>query len=171
MARDALIAALRRITLLNGLTPLQITEIARRADRIVFKPGKQIITANEPADAAVVIISGTAERVTGPGLTRSPQPLPAGTILAEMAMLVDMVPTSTVLALSEVRALRLTREEMHRLLAEDVEINDHFLAKAAARLRHIAAQMQEIETTLAGSASCRNSRPATPSRTPALTHH
>ncbi|HRY07154.1 MAG TPA: cyclic nucleotide-binding domain-containing protein [Hyphomicrobiaceae bacterium] len=149
MAKDALIRALRQIALFDGLTPLQITEIARRADRIVYRPGQTMITAHQPTDAAVVIFSGTAERTSGPGLERVPQLLPAGTIIAEMAMLIDLVPGSTVIAQTEVRALRLTRSEMHRLIAEDPALGEHFIGKATARLKGIARKMRDIDTDLA----------------------
>lgn len=148
MARDALIRALRQVELLDGLAPLQITEIARCADRIVFKPGARIMTANQPADAAVVLVTGHAKRLSGPGHSANAQPLPPGTTLAELAMLIDMVPNSTVVAVSEVRALRLTRDEMHRLIADDSALGEHFIAKAATRLQSIAQQMRLVESDL-----------------------
>ncbi|MGD9668715.1 MAG: cyclic nucleotide-binding domain-containing protein [Hyphomicrobiaceae bacterium] len=149
MAKDDLIRALRQIALLDGLSPLLITEIARRADRVVYKPRQAILTADQPTDAATIIFAGTAERISGPGLQQSPQPLPAGTIIAEMAMLIDLTPTSSIIAMSEVRALRLSRNEIHQLIAEDPALGEHFIAKAVGRLRDIAAQMRDIERELA----------------------
>ena len=151
MAKDALIHALRQISLFDGLLPLQITEIARCADRVVYKPGQAIITAHQPADAAIVLISGTAERTSGPGLKQTPQHLPAGTIIAEMAMLIELTPASSVVADTEVRALRLTRTELHRLIAEDSAFGEHFIAKAVERLKDIAVDMRNIEEALAAS--------------------
>ena len=149
MATDALIHALRHIAMFDGLSPLQITEIARRADRIVYKPGSRITQAHQPADAAIVLVSGTAERIEGPGLADQSQPLPAGTIIAEMAMLIETVTASTVVAVTEVRALRIARDEMHELIAEDPALAEHFVGKAAGRLRDVAGQMREIENCLA----------------------
>lgn len=149
MATDTLIQALRQIALFDGLSPLQVTEIARRADRVVYKPRQVITIANQPIDAAIVIFSGTAERISGPGLKQSPQQLPAGTIIAELAMLIEMVPNSSVVALTQVRALRLARTEMHRLIAEDPTLGEHFVAKAVARLKDIEANMRHIEADLA----------------------
>lgn len=148
MATHALIHALRQIAFFDGLSPLQITEIARRADRVVFKPSQTIVNAHQPIDAAIVIFSGSAERISGPGLDRSSQPLPAGTIIAELAMLIDLVPTSSVVAVTSVRALRLLRTEMHRLIAEDQTLGEHFIAKAVSRLRDIATNMRSIESDL-----------------------
>lgn len=149
MATDALTQALRQIALFAGLSPLRITEIARRADRIVYKPRQVITIANQPIDAAIVIFSGTAERISGPGLKQSPQQLHAGTIIAELAMLVEMVPASSVVALTQVRALRLARTEMHKLIAEDPTLGEHFITKAVARLKDVEASMRHIESELA----------------------
>jgi DNA-binding MarR family transcriptional regulator/CRP-like cAMP-binding protein len=148
MVRDTLIHALRQIALFDGLSPMQITEIARRADRIVFTPGIAISTAHRPADGAIILISGKAERIAGPGLQTAPQLLPAGTIVTEMAMIIDTTPTSTVIAVTQVRALRIGREDIHELIAEDPSLGDHFMAKAAGRLTEIAAHMREIESEL-----------------------
>ena len=153
MATDALIHALRHIAMFDGLSPLQITEIARRADRIVYKPGSRITQAHQPADAAIVLVSGTAERIEGPGLADQSQPLPAGTIIAEMAMLIETVTASTVVAVTEVRALRIARDEMHELIAEDPALAEHFVGKAAGRLRDVAGQLREIENCLARASS------------------
>ena len=149
MAQNPLIAAVRKIALFEGLPPLQITEIARRADRIVYKPGATIVRANQPLDAAIIIIAGTAQRISGPGLAGSPQELGEGTLLSEMAMLIETEPGSTIIAKTEVRALRLPREEMHRLMAQDQGLADHFIAKSVGRLRAIAEEMRQVESGLA----------------------
>ena len=151
MAKETLIQPLRHLEIFAGLTPLQITEIARRADRIVYKPGAAIISAEMPADAAVVLVSGSAERLIGPGLKGLPVSVEAGAILCEMAMLVDTPSTSTIVAATEVRALRITRNAMHAHMAEDPLIAEHFVAKIAARLKRLGQEMRAIEETLAHS--------------------
>ena len=153
MAKDALIEALRQLPLLQGLKPIQVTEIARRADRIIHRPGTNITKAGVAIDAAILIIAGRAERLDGPGISRVPQTLPPGSIIAEMAMIIEFTPNSTINAASEVRALRITREEMHNLIAEDPELAKHFISKAASRLKEIAGHMRQISDGLATEAS------------------
>src|SRR5688572_28626134 len=68
MAIDALVLPLLNVPLFQGLKPLQLTEIARRADRIVYKPGDVIVTAHGEPDGAVLVVSGEAVRTEGPGL-------------------------------------------------------------------------------------------------------
>lgn len=177
MARDALIDALRHIAMFDGLSPLQITEIARRAARIVYRPGNTITKAGQPSDAAVVLVSGTAQRIAGPGIASEPQPLPPGTIISEMAMLIDTTPASTIVALTEVRALRIARDDMLELLAEEPELAEHFVAIAAGRLRNIATHMRDIEQELShtlapdsdGARLPATIQPGAPA--PAPTHH
>lgn len=149
MSRDALITSLRRVALLQGLTPFQITEIARRADRIVYKPGDTIIAADAEAEAAILIVSGTAERRVGPAFDGAPETLPEGVILGEMAMLVDTHHSSTVIAATQVRALRIARSEMRELMAEEPAVAEHFIAKVASRLAALAKEMRDIDGILA----------------------
>ncbi|MFV0368549.1 MAG: Crp/Fnr family transcriptional regulator, partial [Hyphomicrobiaceae bacterium] len=149
MAKDALIKAVRQLPLLEGLKPLQITEIARRANRTIHRPRSIIVRAGVVTDAAILIISGKAERLSGPGISRVPQTLPPGTIIAEMAMIIEFAPNSTIMAASEVRALHITRDEMHRMIADDPELAKHLISKAANRLKDIASQMRRISDDLA----------------------
>lgn len=150
MAIDALIKPLLRVELFRGLKPLQITEISRRAFRTVYKPGEVIIEADKGADAAVLIIQGEAVRVSGPG-TGAGQVLPEGSLLAEMAMLIETDHTSTVVAKTPVRALRITRSEMHEQMADDQALADHFITRIADRLSVIAEELRAIDGTMAQS--------------------
>ena len=88
MAIDQLVAPLLRVELFMGLKPLQITEIARLSERIVFRPGDTITTAGQEADAAFLIVSGAAEWLPCAAATnQSPEPIEIGSLIGEMAML------------------------------------------------------------------------------------
>ncbi len=147
MAIDALVKPLLGVELFRGLRPLQVTEIARRAFRTVYKPGEVIIAAGSEGDAAVLIVSGEAERVEGPEGPMS-QTLPLGTLLGEMAMLIETEHTSTVVARSTVRALRIARSEMQEQMADDSQLADHFVTRIAERLSRIAGELRQIDGAL-----------------------
>jgi CRP-like cAMP-binding protein len=147
MAIDALVKPLLGVELFRGLRPLQITEISRRAFRTVYKPGETIIEANVQGDAAVLIVSGQAVRVAGPGAAVG-QPLPEGTLLGEMAMLIETEHSSTVVAKTPVRALRISRAEMHEQMADDCALADHFIHRIADRLKSIADELRVIDGVL-----------------------
>lgn len=150
MAIDALVAPLLRIALFQGLRPLQITEIARRAERIVFRPGQTIVEADAEANAAFVIVNGEAIRTKGPDLGSEPEPIVVGSLIGEMAMLVDTEYTSTVVAKSPVRALKITRASMYEQMADDARLADHLVTKIAARLKNLAVELRAIDQSLAG---------------------
>lgn len=150
MAIDALVRPLLDVELFQGLKPLQITEIARRADRIVFKPGDVIVARDTDGDAAILIVAGEAARVAGPGLPGEER-IAAGSLLGEMAMLIDTVHSSTIVARSAVRALRISREEMHQQMEADPELADHFVARISSRLSKLAAELRAIDHTLVAS--------------------
>lgn len=147
MAIDSLVQPLRNLALFQGLTAAQITEIARRAERVVFKPGDTLIATDAPAHGAVVIVSGEARRVSGPDLT-APEVLPVGTLLGEMGMLVETLHTSTVVAATSVRALRIQRNELIEQMMRDASLAEHFVRRIAERLHDVAAEMRAIEMEL-----------------------
>ncbi|WP_334147523.1 Crp/Fnr family transcriptional regulator [Hyphomicrobium sp.] len=149
MAIDAFVLPLLNVPLFQGLKPLQLTEIARRADRIVYKPGDVIVTAHGEPDAAVLVVSGEAVRTEGPGLERGAnEAIPAGALISEMTMLIETECTSTVVARTPVRALRITRQEMQAHMASDPSLADHFVAKIAGRLSSFVESLREIDRAL-----------------------
>lgn len=150
MAIDALVTPLLRIALFQGLRPLQITEIARRAERIMFRPGDTIVEAGADGDAAFVLVSGVAERIKGPDMGPQPEAIVVGSLIGEMAMLVDTEYSSTIVAQTAVRALKITRASMYDQMSEDAGLAEHLVAKIAARLQVLAVELRAIDRRLAG---------------------
>lgn len=153
MAIDALVKPFLSLPLFRGLKPLQLSEIVRRAERIVYKPGDYIITEDQQGDAAIVIVAGECVRISGDNHGKAGEAVPEGSLVGEMAMLVEAVHTSSIIARSAVRALRLTREDMHRLMTEEPEIAVHFSLLISARLQQIADELKSIDKSLANIAS------------------
>jgi CRP-like cAMP-binding protein len=149
MAIDALVLPLLNVPLFQGLKPLQLTEIARRADRIVYKPGDVIVTAHAGADAAVLVVSGEAVRTEGPGLTGGEEAVPAGALISEMTMLIETECSSTIVAKTPVRALRITRAEMTAHMAADPSLAEHFIDKISGRLSTFVENLRDIDHGLA----------------------
>jgi CRP-like cAMP-binding protein len=149
MAIDAFVKPLLNLEIFQGLKPLQITEIARRAYRVVYKPGDLILQENEDGDSAIVIVSGDAVRIAGPAMGDPAENIPVGSLLGEMAMLIETRHSSTIIARGPVRALRIMREEVHAQMAEDPELADHFLRRITARLTNVLDELRAIDDTLA----------------------
>jgi CRP-like cAMP-binding protein len=136
----------------RGLSPLQLTEIVRQSERVVYRPGQYIIEAGASADAAVVVIAGDALRfpdhASGQGAMQA-EALTAGSLLSELAMLVDHVHGATVIAHTTVRALRIRREALQSQMRDDPNLADHFVERIAERLSRVATELRLIDHALA----------------------
>lgn len=148
MSIDSLATHLLRIEVFQDLDPAQLNEIARRAERIVYKPGQLLIADGEPGDAAILVISGAAVRTKGQLSAEEAEPIEPGSLLGEMTMLIETEYSSTVVAVDSVRALRIRRDAMIEMMLADRTLAEHFVQKIARRLNRLAVELRQIETTL-----------------------
>ncbi len=144
MVVDALAAPLLRVELFQGLRATQITQISRAAERIVYRTGDTITRAGEDADAAILIVSGSAEWLDG----ASSEEVEIGSLIGEMAMFIDHVYGATIVAKSQVRCFKLPRAAIQALLLHDAGLAQHLTAKIASRLTRIADQLRAIDGTM-----------------------
>jgi CRP/FNR family transcriptional regulator, cyclic AMP receptor protein len=148
MAIDQVVAPLLRVPLFSDLKPLQITEIARHAERIKFRRGAVIIEAGTLGDGAFLIVSGDAERRPDPGSLAPPEPIEPGSLVGELAMLVDHVYGSTVVAVGRVHCLKITRAALHDQMREDPPLAQHVASRISSRLTQVAAELRRIDQML-----------------------
>ena len=136
----------------RGLTPLQLTEIVRQAERIVYHPGDTIVEAGTTGDAAVLIVAGDAVRFLEeePTAGLNTQGVAAGSLLSELAMLVDHEHGATVVAHTTVRALRITRTGLHAQMLDDPDLAGHFVDRITERLHRVADELRRIDYAFAG---------------------
>jgi CRP-like cAMP-binding protein len=148
MAIDPILQTLRKIELFRGLRPLQVSEIARRAERIVFKTGATMIESGQAGDAAILLVAGAALRTKSPDGSSVSEAIPPGTLLGEMAMLVETDYSSTVVAHGTVKALRITRRDIYEQMERDPELADHLVATLSRRLTAVAAELRALDEKL-----------------------
>lgn len=149
MAMDALVKPFLALPLFQGLKPLQLTEIVRRADRIIYRPGDIIIAEDQIGEAAIVIVSGEAVRINTHEPGKAAESIPEGAMISELAMLVETVNTATILARTTVKALRITREDMHEAMADDPKLAEHLTQKITERLQRTAQELRAVDKALA----------------------
>lgn len=147
MAIDALVKPLLRLPLFKGLKPLQLTEIVRRAGRIIYKPGDFLIQEDQPGDSAIIIVSGEAYRLADDSNTPA-DIVPEGSMVAELAMLVETVHSATIVARTPIRALKISRDDMHAQMAEDGALAEHMMARIADRLNVLVRELHAIDEAL-----------------------
>ena len=149
MAIDKVIAPLLRVPLFSGLKPLQLTELAHRAERMAFRRGSTITKAGSAGDGAYLIVSGDAVRVPEPGSDAQPMPIEPGSLVGELAMLIDHVYGATVVAEGRVHCLKILRSALYEQMQADPALADHFSSALVARLTRVALQMRKIDQMLA----------------------
>ena len=158
MPIDRVVAPLLRVPLFAGLRPLQITEIARQAEKLSFRPQQIITKIGQPGDGAFLIVSGQAICVEPLDNLAPPEPVTAGSMVGEMAMLVEHEYGSTIVAQERVLCLKITRAALHAQMLDDSALAEHFRIRIAERLRRVQAELREIDGALA---ACSTDAPAT----------
>lgn len=158
MAIDRIFAHLARVPLLVGLTPDQIEEIGRHTERMKFLSGEVICRIGAAGDGAILIISGMAERIAGPDLKRRAEPVEPGSVLGEMAMLIEHAYGSTVVACDRVLCLKITRSALQGQLLADYRLVEHFERRITERLMRVAEDLRQLEQSAfaPGAAAGRN---------------
>jgi CRP-like cAMP-binding protein len=153
MPMDRLVAPLLRVPILAGLRPLQITEMARQADRVKFRRGDTITKAGAPGDGAYLIVSGPADRVLRPGFAGATEPIEPGSLIGEMAMLVEHHYRVTVVARNRVLCLKITRAAVLAQMQDDPALARHFERRIRERLSQVSDDLRQIDSILAACGS------------------
>lgn len=150
MTNDTLLAPFTRVAIFDGLSADRMERIARAAERIVFQVGDVIQSEGDIPDAAVLVVSGKVLIVDDRD-DQTGEPVAAGSIVCELAMLIETRAVSTVVARSSVRAFRITRRHLRMLMDTDPALADHFVAKISQRLTVMASEMRRLDSVLAES--------------------
>jgi CRP-like cAMP-binding protein len=148
MAIDRLVAPLLRVPILAGLKPLQITEIARQSERLGFNNGEVIIRAGAAGDGAYLIVSGLAECIQDTDIQGGTEPIEPGSLVGEMAMLVEHEYRSTVVARDRVLCLKISRAALQAQMLEDPSLARHFEWQITERLKRMAQDLRHIDGIL-----------------------
>ncbi|KWT66294.1 cAMP-binding protein [Hyphomicrobium sulfonivorans] len=137
------------LPIFRGLTPLQVAAIARRADRVTYTPGATMVEEDTVADAAILIVSGKAMRVSGPQLITVGEPIMSGSLIGEAAMLIETNYGCTVVARNKVRSVHIRRDSLHELILQDRAMADRLMQNLSARLAQTAEVLRRVDTHLA----------------------
>ena len=99
-------------------------------------------------DGAYLIVSGDAVRM--PELrSDEPEPIEPGSLIGELAMLIDHVYGATVVAQGRVHCVKILRSALYEQMQADPALADHFSGALVARLTRVALEMRKIDQLLA----------------------
>ena len=112
--------------------------------RAKFRSGDCITEAGASGEAAYLLVSGEAQRAAAPE-----ELLPPGSLIGELAMLVDHAYAATIVAKGRVHCLKITRSAMHGLMLTDPSLADLLSQHITERLRKAASGLMRIDRLLA----------------------
>jgi CRP-like cAMP-binding protein len=110
---------LRRLLLFAGVAPSKLKLLALMSDRVNFDPGETVFKQGKPADAAYVVLSGSADvLVNSPSGKTKVATIEPHSMVGEIAVLCDAARFATVKANTPLETLRIRKDQLVRLLAE-----------------------------------------------------
>lgn len=134
--RDELTEILSGLTLFSDLAPAQLEAASHAFEEIWFGPGQRVVRQGFAQPEFHLIIEGEAAvRVDGQDRAR----LSRGDFFGEISALVGEPPTADVIALTQLRCLVLTSDELNDLLLTYPQVMFRMLQTEARRLRSAIA--------------------------------
>lgn len=141
---------LRRVALFAGIEPARLKLLAFTSERLQFAIGQCLMRQGEMGETAYLILSGEADVLvdTGDGPVKVAR-VGRNSFVGEMAILWDQPRTATVIAVTELSTLKISKEgffqliedspkiaiEMMRILVKRLETTTLDLSGARAKLR------------------------------------
>ncbi|MFL5258377.1 MAG: cyclic nucleotide-binding domain-containing protein [Hyphomicrobiales bacterium] len=140
---------LRRVPLFAGVAPSKLKLLAFTSDRVSYRAGDLLFKQGDPADAAYVLLSGSADILVGNGNDQiKVATLESNSIVGEIAILCDVARTATVKAAAPLETLRIKKDQFIRLLAEFPEMAVEIMRVLADRLSRTTAELSEARSQL-----------------------
>ena len=147
MLHDSSVGLLARLPLFAGLNTAVLEWVVDMSDRRVFRPPDPVIAAGGDGSAACLIISGYCERLTPEG-DATGQTFGPGSILGEMAMFVDTVPDSTVVAREIVTTIQISQSVIGEIVKANPGLASVFASRIRERLAVVQTQMKTVKEQL-----------------------
>ncbi|MGO8952892.1 MAG: cyclic nucleotide-binding domain-containing protein [Rhodomicrobium sp.] len=146
---DPKIGLLESLPIFRGLSGKQLGSIVDVTTKAFFEAGENLITRDYPGDTAFLIMTGAAKCLHFPGTPPASDQIGPGSLVGELAMLVDTVHALTVQARVRVRALALHREALKSAMECDPAIAQQISDNLLVRLQTFARDLRKLDDFLA----------------------
>lgn len=145
MTLDTEVTSLRQVPLFRGVEPSRLKLLAFTSERVHFEAGQRFFSHGDVADAAYLILEGSAavtlDGAAGPVRLAL---LGANALVGEMGILADQPRSATVTAETAATALRIDRGVFLELLTQFPQIG-------IALMRELALRLEQTNQALAQS--------------------
>ncbi len=128
---------LRSIPMLANLPTNKLKLLAFASDRVAYPKGEILFKQGDDADAAYIVISGTADvLVSSDGSSNESKVAELGpnSFVGDMAILCDIPRTATIQANDNLDALRIKKEHMMDMMRDSPELSMSVLRELVQRL-------------------------------------
>ena len=131
LRRNQKVELIRKVPLFSRCSKRELEQIARIADEIDLREGKEMTRQGARGREFFVLLQGDADVIKDNGRINTLGP---GDFFGEIALVSDTPRTATVVATTPVRALVVTDRSFRRLLGDMPEIQAKVLQALAERL-------------------------------------
>lgn len=137
---------LARSGIFQGVTPDAATALIAQLQQISFPRGHTVFVEGEPGDRLYIIIEGKVKigRRTADGRESLITVMGPSDMFGELALFDPGPRTSTVTALTEVKAVSMDREALHSWVMGRPEIAEQLLRVLARRLRRTNSALSDL---------------------------
>ena len=142
MSLEQEVELIRQFPIFGKIQPAMQKLLCFSAERLAFDPGQVLFNVGESADAAYIVIEGSAEISV---------PTPAGPIVVnhvgrneivgEIAIFGDVPRTATVTALTRLDTLKISKELFIKVIRENPDAAIELIRILAARLANTTHQL------------------------------
>ena len=133
---------LAKVELFANVAPRRLKLLALASSRVLFAAGQDLCVEGEEGNEAFILVSGEADvKISTPSGVTTVARLKRNDIVGEMAILRDMPRTATVTAASDVKTLRIGKEDFLNLLQEFPEVGVAVMRSLAERLARTTSQL------------------------------
>jgi CRP/FNR family transcriptional regulator, cyclic AMP receptor protein len=141
LGRDG-IGLLESVAFFGGLPRRSLRRLADVARQVAYTPGSIVVAAGTPGGAAffVIVHGDVSVRRDRHELAR----LGAGEFFGELSLLDGRRRTATCVAVSDVTAIRLTRDAFRELIASDADTAFHVIEVLGGRIRRLEETLDEL---------------------------
>lgn len=149
MSLEDEVDVLRRIPLFAKVEPSMLKLLAFTSERVVFSKDQELFHQGDAADAAYVIITGSADvLVDAPDGQISVAKVERDAFVGDIAILCDVPRTATVKALSDLETLKILKEQFLELIVEFPAIAVEVMRVMADRLHKTTSELTTARNRL-----------------------
>lgn len=148
MALDDDIALLSRQPLLGLMERDALRLVAFSAERRTLRAGDVLFRAGEPADGALLVISGAIALQAEDDGRPADDIVGAGALIGELAMFSAVARPVTAIAREPAQVMRLSRSVMRRVLGEFPDSAEAVASEIAGRLRGFVGELGQVQRAL-----------------------